>query len=178
MLWTVPQLQPGEKRVLKVTTLGKQAGKGLIQSATASAGPEVTAVAQTKLDILPLPGSPKLEVSGFGNPVAVGKTVTYQIRVSNQGQEPLNQVQVRAVLPRELKIVKVLPPDGWKEMRTGQTIDFSGKDFLEETPLEYRIEAEGVVPGKGIFHVELRVQGKPPIIREEPTTVFLDAPMK
>src|SRR5262249_17449896 len=85
VVWNVGPLQPGEKRMLKLTTIGKEAGRGALHTATASAEPDLRVQAQVTVDVVKTPDAVRLEMGDTSDPVQVGKIVTYYVRVTNTG---------------------------------------------------------------------------------------------
>jgi uncharacterized repeat protein (TIGR01451 family) len=173
VVWTLPSLQPGEKRVLQLTTIGKEAGRGVVHAATASADPDLRTTAQVTLDVINTPSAIQVEISDFKDPLPVGQTATYRIKVTNTGQMPLNQVEIQAVVPPELQIVAAKGPPGSKEPETrGQTIIFARVDVEKDRSLEYVVEAKALRPGDTRFRVELRSQGREPVLQEQRTLIY------
>jgi uncharacterized repeat protein (TIGR01451 family) len=175
VLWSLGQLQPREKRVLKLTTTGKVPAKAAVQTAMVTADAGLRADAQAVLEILSTPAALKLEMGDRGDPVQVGKNVTYVIKVTNTGMQPANQIEVKVVVPPELKVVDAKGPS--QGQTAGQMVTFARIDNVDkDRPLEFTIEAQAMRPGDVRFSVELRAQGINPAdpIREEESTRIYD----
>jgi uncharacterized repeat protein (TIGR01451 family) len=174
VVWTVGTLNAGEQKTLQLTTTCKRIAPNVELAGLATADPGVRAETKTTLEIRALPAGLKTSLKDIGDPVAVGKRLTYEIEASNTGTEALKQVQVRAIIPNEMKFTSAGGPS--KETVAGQIVTFAPMDVAKDQTLKYTIEVEGVKAGDVRFRVEIRYQGldpqAPPLVEEESSTVF------
>jgi uncharacterized repeat protein (TIGR01451 family) len=175
VLWTVGTLAPHSERILQVTTrTGKTPGK-TIHTVTATAAPNLREQAQATLDIL---GSPalNLEVVDIGDPAEIGKQVSYQIDVTNPGQLPANQVEIKATVPAEMQPLAGNGPTPAKII--GQVVTFGKLEALQPgQTVRYNVEVRAVKPGDVRFRVELRSLALQSPVREEESTTIIDPSM-
>jgi uncharacterized repeat protein (TIGR01451 family) len=172
VLWRLGTLQPREQRILQVTTLAAKLTPAAVQTAEATADPGLRAQAQASLEIVGVPAL-SLEVVDEGDPVQVGKTVTYRIEVTNTGALPAKQVEVKALVPPELRILPGKATGPSLATVAGQTITFAPLDVPPQKTVRYLIETEGVKPGDVRFQAELRSQAlDAPVTMEESTTIY------
>ena len=178
VLWKLGQLLPRDRRVLKLTTLCKNPTKAAEQKAVVTTDQGVTSEASAVLEIVSSPPGLNFLPIAQPNPVQVGKKVTYLVKVSNSGQEPLQGVEIKAVLPPELQILSAKPPPGTtsKETIDKQVVTFTKVDGVgKDRVLEYTIEAEGKKAGDLRIRFECRTLGMDrnnPMVDVIPTTVF------
>lgn len=95
--WQPGELKPGESMTLSVRFMPKK--KGYIRSvatARSKCAADVTAIARTRLEGV---ASMVVEVVDTQDPIRVGATETYEIRVKNQGSAPETNVMVACQLP-------------------------------------------------------------------------------
>jgi uncharacterized repeat protein (TIGR01451 family) len=156
ILWDVGELKPHEEKTLTVKTRCDKLVKGAVNRVVATAPGGVTASDQVGVDIFGLPGL-HVEIKEAENPVFLGKTVKYVIAVSNTGTTPASQVEIKATLPKELKLV----PGGAKGPTAAtvadQVITFAKLDSLPaQQTVEYQVEAQAMAAGDVRFTVEMR----------------------
>jgi uncharacterized repeat protein (TIGR01451 family) len=176
VLWRLGTLQPREQRILQVTTVAEKLTPAAVQTAEASADPGLRAQAQASLEIVGVPAL-RLDVVDEGDPVQVGKTVTYRIEVTNTGALPAQQVAIKALVPPELRIVPGKATGPSLATVAGQTLTFAPLDVAPQQTVRYLIEAEGVKAGDVRFQVEMRSQAlAQPVIEEESTTIYEPRP--
>jgi uncharacterized repeat protein (TIGR01451 family) len=117
----------------------------------------------------------RFEVVGLENPVGVGKEVTYEIRVMNQGTGPCSNVQLAAALAEGTEYVGATTGPG----ATGAAVKPQGQQLIFD-PIPslgvkgetvYRVRVKGNVAGDLRFRVQLSCdQLKTPVVKEESTT--------
>jgi uncharacterized repeat protein (TIGR01451 family) len=116
----------------------------------------------------------RFDVVGLENPVAVGKEVTYEIRVMNSGTGPCSNVQLAAALADGTEFVGattgINQTGGVKA--AGQQLTF---DLIPSLGVKgemiYRVRVKAVVPGDLRLRVQLSCdQLKTPVVKEESTT--------
>ena len=164
VLWRLGQLLPRDTRAFKLTTLAKNPTKAAVQTAAVTADPGINSEKQATLEIEGTPPGLNFQIAPV-NPLQVGKTVTYVIKVSNSGQQPLQGVEIKAVLPRELKILPATtkgPPDT-KVSIDNQIVTFTKGDKVgKDQELEFKIEAQALQPGDLRPRFECRTPGMDP----------------
>jgi uncharacterized repeat protein (TIGR01451 family) len=112
------------------------------------------------------------EVVNLDNPAEVGKDVTYEIRVLNQGTCPLTNVKLTAALMDGLAVTGVTGPA--KYSQSGQTITFDAVPRLGvKADLVVRVKARAAAPGEMKCTVRLSCDNlKQPVVKEELTAFF------
>ena len=104
----------------------------------------------------------------------------YVVKVSNSGQTPLQGVELKAVMPPQLKILTAKPPPAPGARETidnqGQGATFTKIDGVTEARvLEYTIEVQALQPGDLRPRFELRTLGMDPatpMVNTVQTTVY------
>ncbi|HYT88088.1 MAG TPA: hypothetical protein VEL76_05165 [Gemmataceae bacterium] len=178
VVWNLGALGPGEEKRVRVRGTCEKVAQEVVNRAVATAEAGPTVADQASLEIRGTPAF-RFSVKDEGDPVLVGKRVLYRISVTNTGTLAANQVEVRAFLPPELKLVV---PNGVKgpgqAVVKGQAIEFVPLDNIEpQQTLEYTIEAEGVKAGDARFRAELRSQAlERPVVEEQSTRVIEPLP--
>jgi uncharacterized repeat protein (TIGR01451 family) len=110
-----------------------------------------------------------LEKADNPDPVAVGDTTTYTVRVTNQGSADDSNVQVVVVIASEL-----VPVSSSEGTISGQTVTFPAVPTLAaKQAVTYTIVAKGVTPGDGhtLFKLNSEMLASP-ISAEESTHVY------
>jgi uncharacterized repeat protein (TIGR01451 family) len=176
VVWNVGVLQPGEQRIVQVTTKCEKMTPKALNVAVASADPGLQVQAEADVEILGLPAF-RLEVDDTEDPVEVGGQTSYRIVVTNQGSLPGNQVDIQAVVPRAMRFVKATGPSAYtiEELPDGQhKVHFAPVESLPQgQQINYEIFVEALTPGDIRFHTELRSATlKDPVIEEESTTIW------
>jgi uncharacterized repeat protein (TIGR01451 family) len=172
VLWRLGTLAPREQRIVQVTTIADKLTPAAVKVVEATADPGLTAQAQASLVIEGIPAL-HLEIADDGDPVEVGKTVTYRIEVTNTGSLPAKQVAIQALLPAELRILPGKATGPSQPTVAGQNISFAPVDVDAQKMVRYVIQAEGLQPGDVRFRAELRSQAlDQPVLREESTTIY------
>jgi uncharacterized repeat protein (TIGR01451 family) len=116
----------------------------------------------------------RFDVVGLDNPVAVGKEVTYEIRVMNQGTGACSNVQIAAALAEGTEFVGATTGNNQNGTAkvVGQQLSF---DLLPTLGVKgevvYRVRVKGNAAGDLRFRVQLSCdQLKTPVVKEESTT--------
>jgi uncharacterized repeat protein (TIGR01451 family) len=112
------------------------------------------------------------EVVNVDNPAEVGKEVTYEVRILNQGTRPLTNIKLAAVLSEGLTVVGVTGPA--KHALSGQTVGFEPVPRLAvKADVVIRLKARGTTAGDLRCKVQLSCdQLKQPVFKEESTVFF------
>ena len=186
VVWNLGTLQPREERVLHVTARCLQITERAVNVATATADPGLQARADAALEIRGVPAF-RLQVENLGNPVEVNGRTVYQINVTNQGSLPGNQVEILAVVPKEMRILNAqgpvtaagpLTPRIEKQPDGLQRVIYPKADGLAPRQTwTYTVEVQALQAGELRFHAELRSATlQEPVIKEESTTVYAPGP--
>ena len=102
VLWRLGTLAAHEQRILQLTTVAEKLAAAAAQVAEATADPGLRIQAEASLEIVGIPAL-RMEVVDEGDPVEVGKTVTYRIEITNTGSLPATKVEIKAFIPAELR---------------------------------------------------------------------------
>jgi uncharacterized repeat protein (TIGR01451 family) len=126
---------------------------------------------ESAIEILGVPAL-HIDVSDSADPVQVGQSVTYTIRVKNTGTLQVNQVEVSAEIPPQLKPVKAFGAATGKI--DGQKVSFSAVASIQAGLVSvFTIEAQAVSEGDARFAAEVKsLSLASPIRSEEPTRVL------
>ena len=173
VVWNLGNLNPREERTLQVTTRGVNLTKAAVQTVTATADPGIRKDAQAAIEIFGLPTF-KTEMVDRGDPAEVGKTVSYDVNITNPGTLPATDIEVRALVPAEMKVMKASGGPFQPDIQ-GQTVSFQKIPTLEPgKTVSFTIEVEAMRAGDVRFRIEIRspnLEGGP-ILEEEPTRIF------
>ena len=165
--WRIADLARGSVKQVCAILKARRPGKLSFNSTASSASTQ------------PVSGACETVVSGVSgillekiddpDPVAVGETTTYTVRVTNQGSGFDYNVQVVAVFPPEL-----VPVSSDEGVIAGQTVTLPIVPVLmPKHSVSFKIVAKGVVPGDG--HTQFSLTSdmlKTPVNAEESTTVY------
>jgi uncharacterized repeat protein (TIGR01451 family) len=171
VVWNLGPLQPKEQKIVQLSTIAQRPAANAVVQAIANADPSVSQTAQTSLEILGIPAL-RLEMKDIGDPAETGKKITYEIDVTNTGSLPANQVEIKAVASKHMKIVSGKGPAA--EKIDGQSITFARLDGLAPNrSVKYTVEVEAIEAGDARFRIELRSETlQQPVIDEEPTRIY------
>jgi uncharacterized repeat protein (TIGR01451 family) len=172
VVWNIGALQPREQKLLKVTTNCLRITEKALNVAVASADPGLQAQAEAAVEIRGLPAF-RMEVGDRDDPIEVGGRTTYDIRVTNQGSLPGNQVEIKALAPKEMRIINATGPS--TPRIEGQAVTFPPVDGLQPNQtFAYTVEVEALAPGDVRFKVDLLAQtlGGVPVVEEESTQIY------
>ena len=113
--------------------------------AVGMADPGLQVQAESAIEINGLPAF-RLEMQDLNDPVEVGGKTQYRIDVLNTGTMPGNQVQIRATVPKQLKVTNANGPS--QPTITADEVIFPPVDSVPPgQKLSYTIEAQN--PGTG-----------------------------
>ena len=165
--WNVGSLKSGEKKSFKVLLTTKTAGNYCNKVAVATAeGLKDAAEACTLWRGI---SGILLEKADDPDPIQVGESVTYTVKITNQGSADDSNVKMVVTFPRE--ITPVSAQGGTVE---GQTVSFPAVAKLApKQAVSYTIKAKGANPGDARTKFTLTsAELKAPVIAEESTTVY------
>ncbi len=113
----------------------------------------------------------QLGVTDSADPLQIGQSVTYTIKVKNAGTLQDNQVEITANLPPQLKPVRVSGPSAGKIV--GQNVVFVGVEAIKPNDTStFTIEAQAISEGDGRFHDEVMSMRRQPLSTDESTRVL------
>jgi uncharacterized repeat protein (TIGR01451 family) len=172
--WKLGALQPGERRQVQVTTRCLKITPQALNVAIVTADPGLRMQAEASVEIRGLPAF-RLEVVDVDDPIQVGGRTAYKIDVTNQGSLPGDHVEIVAVVPAQMRLIKANGPSNPKI--DGQRVIFPPVDGVQpKQTLHYTVEVEALQPGDARFHVELRTATlHEPVIEEESTMIYPSA---
>lgn len=175
--WTLASLQPGERVDLKLQARAERVAARALNVVTATAEPVIRETSQFPLEIRGTPAL-LLEMTDTTDPIAVGQQTTYEIRVTNTGTLVANGIQITAILPPQLKELRVIGPDGTTAQPQGNRLVFPPFDgLIPGQGVGYTVIVEGVRPGDARFRIEMKSNlGPETVIEEESTTVVPAGP--
>jgi uncharacterized repeat protein (TIGR01451 family) len=128
---------------------------------------------------LPIPSAAddlSLSVIGLHNPVKVGKELTYEIQVVNQGMASYRGLRVTATLPDGMMPVALgtVGPDHLRSQIDGQTIRFDPIAIAAGAALHFDVRALAVRPGRLRVTAEMTAPGLGVPRRQEAVTEVID----
>jgi uncharacterized repeat protein (TIGR01451 family) len=180
--WLIGDLPAGASRTVQVVYKVPEAGEYCLK---AMAMPEAGARGEDTL-CTQFEGVSALllEVVDSHDPVPVGAKMSYKINVFNQGSTPLTNVQVKALVPRELATVRATGPSDpdvklLEPTPQGQPIVYPLlKELKPGERKVFEVFAAAVKVGDARFRVVVtadQLQKGGPVVEEESTQVFGDA---
>jgi uncharacterized repeat protein (TIGR01451 family) len=164
--WVLPQLAPGERRSLGLTLTTATAGTHANTVVAAAGGLTANAQAATLWRGL---GAMLVEVVDSPDPILIGGTTTYTIRVTNQGSADLTNVNITGTFPREVSPVAAQNGTVSGAVVRFQTIPRISTGQSATLTVTARGAAEG--DGRVKFSFTEDSLGSP-VVEEESTRVF------
>ncbi|MFO0796198.1 MAG: hypothetical protein U0804_01910 [Gemmataceae bacterium] len=174
--WKAGTLAPGETRTFKLDVDAvRLTGAATLAVATLADGDAASLQAKAEGTIA-IVGTPAvvLELATPPGTVEVGRRATFQIRLRNQGTVSARQLDVAAVVPPELRLVKGSGPDR-AEGRPGADgrVTFPALDELRPgQAVTYTVEVDAAQPGDARFRAEVKAAHlRNPLREEQPLRV-------
>jgi uncharacterized repeat protein (TIGR01451 family) len=181
--WTIASLSPGEKKTFQVRcACTKEASRACLRVKVTAA--EAEPVQQEACLLIRAAAAASatglsMTVTALHNPIAVGKELTYVIRVTNSGKTDDSQVVLKVVIPPEM-IPSLLGTYGPTRANPpqGQTIEFLPVDRIAPgVSLTYRVGVQARNAGDVWFQAELTSRNqRQPILAEARTTIIQGGP--
>jgi len=170
--WSLAELPEGQHGSVELVALPVQSGDQTIEvEGRAREGLEDRTTRDVRVEGL---SAIMFEVRDAQDPIEVGGSTSYEIRVVNQGSKAATNVQVTALVPPGLTVTGA----------TGETRHRVGAEGVIFEPLAqlapkadtiYKVEVQGVQPGEKRLLVEVKTDDiTQPIRKEESTRVFGD----
>lgn len=164
--WTVSQLQPGEAKTFKAVLTSKTAGTYRNEVAATAMGLHEVAQVSTLWRGL---GGLAVEVVDDNDPVQIGETTTYTIRVTNQGTADITNIGLNAKQSDELEPITAV---GLTTEGQSMTVSSIPKLAPGESVV-YKITSKGVRAGDARLKVTLTANElSSAVIEEESTHVY------
>ena len=108
------------------------------------------------------------------DPIEVGATTTYEIRVKNQGTKNASNVQFVAQLPQGMQAIGADGPTNHR-IQGDQVVFDSIPSLAAKGESSYRIRVKGVAAGDQTFRVRMTSDDiAAPVFKEESTKVYTD----
>lgn len=171
--WTIDSLAPAESRTLTITLCSDCACTctNEVSVSTCCCSCNVEASDSVVTDWRGH-AALLLEVVDVCDPLLVGETTDYIIKVCNQGTAADNNIEIRATLPGEIDPLRAEGPSA-NEI-SGKTVMFAPVPVLEpQHTLTYRISGRAVSKGDARIQVELTSDLiDEPLIEQESTQVY------
>jgi uncharacterized repeat protein (TIGR01451 family) len=180
IVWNLGTLAARDERKLRVTAEATRVTPRALSVAVATADPALTERAEWALEVRGAPGL-LLETLDTSDPVEIGDTTTYEVRVTNQGTLEANGIDITATLPDQMRLKSAVGPGNTQARVEGRRISFPKQDNLQPgRVLAYTIVVEALTAGDARFNVELRSTslGPEPVRKSESTTVREPLPNK
>ncbi len=166
----IGRIDPGESRTLAVIATGVEPGPVNMQFI--ADGYCVQRAAQEVQTVLRGIPAVRLEVVDLTDPVRVGETTTYEIRVKNQGSAEDLNVRINAQLPQGLEFVNA---EGDTQVAVrGNQLRFQPIDVLGPGDMAvWLVETRATNPGPVRFQLQLQSDvNRQQVIEMEPTTIY------
>lgn len=178
LVWSLDRLDAGKALLLEMVCRCDAPGQQLcnrvrVSSQQGARAEEEACVEVRGAAMIPSLSGLTMSVADLRDPVAVGKEVTYEIRVHNGGQSPHRQVTLVAVLPESMTPVPLKTNGPTRFDISGQQIIFKPvPDIRVGETLNYRVRGLAQQAGDVKFRALLQSQAMPqPMSVEEGTQV-------
>jgi uncharacterized repeat protein (TIGR01451 family) len=178
VVWDLGTLAPGAEKRVRVTATCQKATLAAVNRATATADSGLSAADQATLEIVGHPAL-KLEMKDEGDPVEVGKNVTYRVRVTNTGTLDATGVEVKVILPPELQPLAEGTGGPSPPLIVGRVVTFGKVEaVLPRVSLDYAVVARALKKGDVRVRVEVTsgALDKGPVWEEESTRIYEPPP--
>ncbi len=172
MSWSIPAMAPGETKEFsyKCTAIQEGAHKSAVV-AEAARGAKGAGELMTRVESA---AALTMQIRDLDDPIEIGGEASYEIRIANQGTKDAADVELRALVPREMSVVSATGPATHRA--EGQEIVFAKLSRLPPGKEEiFRVTAKGLKAGETRFRVRLTADClTEPVIQEESTRIYAD----
>jgi len=184
--WLLPTLAAGQSRTVTVQVRAKSAGEHCIVAEGLAndsiTGKELPKSRDVLCTIFQGDCGLHIEMVDRSDPVEVGGSTSYPVRVLNQGQVPATNVRIRAVIPAGMMFARATGPSNYRERYDNgiQVIEFDPLPSLAGgQELTYEVFITARREGDWRFQVEMTADQLPagPVIENESTTIFREDPL-
>ena len=164
----IGDLPPGANKVIKATATSTQGGDvTVIANAMSTCAATVSGQAMTTFNTIP---ALLLETVDEHDPVTVGQNVIYDVKVTNQGSGPDNNVVVTAVIPSGETYVSTDGPTQPTASADGMTLTFPTIPTLAtKESSTWKISVKAATAGDVQFKTTAACDGTAPAEKVEPT---------
>lgn len=172
--WMVGPVAPGEEQEVSATLLPKSTGRfeGTI-TATGATGTVATVKASLAVE-----GVPALTIEPLDDQrvVALGETITTQIRLRNRGTAQAQRVGLTIVVPEELRVVSAKGPSAHEVV--GQRVLFDPvAELAPRDTATYELELEAIAEGDTRLDLQIYAEHlRRPVRHEEVLQVVQQTP--
>jgi uncharacterized repeat protein (TIGR01451 family) len=172
VMWSVPELPPGQQGVLKFTALPIETGEQKIAvEGRASMGLNHRSEHSTLVE-----GVTQLQfsITDLQDPIEVEADTAYEIRIANSGTKAATNVRLAVTFPAGMTPVSGEGPT--RVTVQGQQASTDPMDELAAgAETVYRVQARGARSGDHVVRVQLSSDDSPnPVTKEEITRVYAD----
>ena len=173
VVWKLGTLAAQGQAAINLTLRGERVSAAALHRVSVLGEPNLSATAQASVELTGVPAL-QLKMIDIGDPVQVGKRITYQIEVTNTGSLDAGQVVIKATLPPELAAVAESTLGPTPATITGQNVTFAPVPALPpQKTTRYKIEAVAKKAGDVRVRVELNSKALDgPVIEEESTQIY------
>jgi uncharacterized repeat protein (TIGR01451 family) len=173
VVWAVGNVKPGETREITMTGVATELGDQQCKAMLAANGIQQEAMCATMVQGV---AAMQMEVVDTVDPLEVGGTTIFAIKVVNQGTAVQQNLQVTCVCPSAMQPLDTRAPV--KHKIEGQRVVFEKAPLLEpRDEMIFKVKCKGLKPGDARFRVEaVSDQQIKPLIKEEATRIFGDTP--
>lgn len=170
--WSLAELPEGQAGSVELVAMPVQSGDHTIEvEGRAREGLEDRTSQAVRVEGL---AAMMFEVHDAQDPIEVGGTTSYEIRVVNQGSKAASNVQVSAMVPPGMAVTNVQAETRHQVEADGVVFEPLGR-LAPKAEAIYRVDVQGVRPGDQRVLVEVRTDEiDQPIRKEESTRVFGD----
>ena len=171
VVWSVGNVKPGETREISMTGVATELGDQTCKAMLSANGIQHEAMASTMVQGV---AAMQMEVVETVDPLEVGGTTIYSIKVVNQGSAVQTNLELVCLCPPEMQPVDTRAPA--KHKIEGQKVVFEKVPTLEpRDEVVFKVKCKALKPGDARFRVEVvSEQQKKPLVKEEATRIFGD----
>jgi hypothetical protein len=173
VVWAVGNVKPGETREIAMTGVATELGDQTCKAVLAANGIQHDAACTTMVQGV---AAMQMEVVDTVDPLEIGGTTIYSIKVVNQGSAVQQNLQLTCVCPPEMQPIDTRAPV--KHTIEGQRVVFEKVPLLEpRDEMVFKVKVKANKAGDLRFRVEaVSDQQQKPLLKEEATRVFGDTP--
>jgi len=172
--WFMGDLQPNQSREVNLELSAINPGEHKNQVvATAARGLRADGEIVTRIEGLP---ALLMELADVDDPVEVGASTSYEIRVTNTGTKTETNLQLVCTVPGEMQCLDARGPAGCPFKMEGKQVIFQALPKLApRVDAIYRVSVRCLTPGDCRFRAQITADGlSNPVLREESTRVYGD----
>jgi uncharacterized repeat protein (TIGR01451 family) len=170
VFWSLPALPVGQAGKVPLTLLPVEEGNRVLRTqATADLGVKTASDSQVTVESL---AELSFSINDSADPIEVGGTTTYEIRINNSGSRDDTNIKVAMQIPEGLQLVEQgdFTPQGQG------IIAFSPRALLKANDeVVYTVKARGTAPGRHLVKaIVTSDQSDVPVTKEESIKVYSD----